>query len=93
MVWPALMRCARAISGGRECFLRDVIFGWALVPGPLVGIAFGVLTPAVFQWPILCFWGGVLGLFVGPVVAAIEGVLVAGFVRIGCRLVTGSRFV
>jgi len=87
---PVLFRRARSVSQQSNCFFRDVIFGWALVPGPTVGILAGVILPFVYDWPVGSFFGGLVGLALRPVFAAIEGVTLVGFISIVIWLVTGK---
>ena len=87
---PTIFRAAGRLSDRRQTFLLDVALGWALIPGPLVGSLFGVLSPIIFDLPVSSLTGGLLGLLVGPVVAAIEGILLASAFAFVLRIVTGK---
>jgi hypothetical protein len=86
---PGLMSRAERLSERYRWDLLDVVFGWGLVPGPLVGSAFGVLAPLLWELPITSFQGGLIGLVLGPILAAVEGLVFFSMVLIIWRAVTG----
>ena len=88
---PAIVRAARRLSDNQKMFYLDVVLGWALYPGPLVGSIFGALTPVICNLPISSFQGALVGLIVGPVIAAVQGVVLATLVLGVVWLVTGRR--
>ncbi len=77
--WQTLPRLINATrQWAMKChFLVGVAIGWALIPGPLVGSLAGLLAPLIYDLPLTSFQCGLIGLFVGPIVAAVEGVVVA----------------
>jgi hypothetical protein len=87
---PAIFMTVGRLSGRRQSFLLDVALGWALIPGPLVGSLFGTLSPIIFGLPVSSFAGGLLGLLIGPVVAAVEGILLVVAFNLVLRIVTGK---
>jgi hypothetical protein len=87
---PAIFRLARRLSESRRSFLLYVALGWALIPGPLVGSLFGTLCPVILDLPISSFAGGLLGLIVGPVLAALEGVILVTGIAFISRMATGK---
>ncbi len=86
---PKARQMARRLSEKKRSFLLDVILGWALIPGPIVGSLFGTLSPILFDLPISSFSGGLLGLLAGPIFAALEGVIIASAFAFVWRIVTG----
>lgn len=93
IAWPFLIRRAQESPAVKSSFAAGVACGWALVPGPPVGIVFGVILPWVYEWPISALVGAFVGLVVGPIVAAAEGLVVGGFVWLVFRMVTGRSLV
>jgi hypothetical protein len=87
---PAIFQMARRLSERRRSFLLDVMLGWALIPGPHVGSLFGTLSPVIFGLPISSFSGGLLGLVIGPIVAAIQGVVLVTVFEFLLRISTGK---
>jgi hypothetical protein len=86
---PVVFRAAGRLSERMRTLLFDVALGWALIPGPLVGSIFGTLSPVIFGLPISSFTGGLLGLVIGPVAAAVEGVLLVSLFALVYRIVSG----
>lgn len=84
------IRAAGRLSDRRRSFLLEVALGWALIPGPLAGSLFGTLSPIIFDLPVSSFAGGLLGLLIGPVVAAIEGIILVSAFSLVLRIVTGK---
>ena len=77
------------MSEWRRSYLLDVAPGWALIPGPLVGSIIGTLSPLIFGLPISSFAGGLLGLLVGPVVAALQGQILVSILALAMRMAAG----
>jgi hypothetical protein len=77
---PSIARAARRWSDSRKSFYLDVALGWSLYPGPLVGSFFGAMAPVIWNLPISSLQSAVLGLVLGPVIAAAEGVALASLV-------------
>jgi len=90
IVLPELFRCAGKISQRRRSLWLAVVFGWALVPGPLVGSAFGALCPLLWEAPITALEGAIIGLFVGPILTPLEGLSIVAVVVVGVWLFTGK---
>jgi hypothetical protein len=88
-VLPVLSRRAEVMSERYRWDLLDVVFGWGLGPGPLVGGFFGALVPLIWELPITTFQGGLIGLVLGPIVAAVEGLVVFSMVLIIWWAITG----
>jgi hypothetical protein len=84
------------IASRHTLFLEDDHFylaaaiGWALVPGPIVGMLLGVLLPSIHDLGISACAGGLVGLVVGPVFTALEGIVVVAFFSLVCWLFTGK---
>jgi hypothetical protein len=85
---PALERAAQGLSGVRKVY-AEVALGWALVPGPIVGSFFGAVLPILWNLPVSSLQGALIGLLVGPVFAAIEGVVVVTLVASVVWLLSG----
>jgi hypothetical protein len=92
VVMPRLYRWGHAYLNRSKNMYLGVIIGWALVPGPLVGILFGTICPAVLDCGISSLFGGVIGLAVGPCFAVIEGLTIVCLVDGIYWLLTGHRF-
>ncbi|HEY7313933.1 MAG TPA: hypothetical protein VH643_31575 [Gemmataceae bacterium] len=88
-ILPALMSRAHRVSEHSHWDLRDVVFGWGLVPGPLVGSCFGVVAPLLWELPITSFQGGLIGLILGPIFSAVEGLVIFSMVLVIWRVVSG----
>lgn len=88
---PWIFRRARSITLAQERFYLGACFGWGLVPGPYVGVLFGVLWPWVYEWEISSFTGGLLGLIVGPCVAVVQGLVTVAILDVIVWFVTGTR--
>lgn len=88
---PALVRRAEQVSQRRRSFWLDVVLGWALIPGPLVGSAFGAVCPLLWQMHFTALQGAFMGLLVGPLLAPLEGLLFAALVVGAIWLATGER--
>lgn len=86
---PAMYRLAYSALD-ENCLLSAVVFGWAFVGMP-VGVSLGVLIPWVQDWGLSSVAGGLIGLVIGPVLAAVEGVVIAAAVDLLVWLITGRR--
>jgi hypothetical protein len=88
---PKLENSTKRLFDRRPNFWCEAACGWALVPGPLVGSAFGALLTFAWQLPLTIWQGALLGLIVGPVLAVLEGLVVVTLAVAVHRLVTGKR--
>src|SRR5262245_9315787 len=52
---PAFVRAAGRLSDSQKSFYLEVVLGWALYPGPLVGSFFGAIIPAIWNLPVSSF--------------------------------------
>ena len=77
---PAIVRKARKLFDSHKKFYLGVLLGWALYPGPLVGSFGGAILPFIWNLPISSFQGALLGLIVGPITAAVVGIVFATIV-------------
>lgn len=88
---PRLFRWAHARTDACDNLCLDGVVGWALVPGPPVGILFGTTLPLINDCGVSSLTGGFMGLLVGPCLAAIQGLTIVSFVGAVFWLVTGRR--
>jgi hypothetical protein len=84
---PAIFWMAGRLHEKHPSMFLGVALGWALIPGPPVGMLFGTLSPVIFGLPISSQAGGLLGLVVGPIVAALEGLTIFLVFAVHCRVV------
>ena len=91
LIVPRMYRRAHASLERSDDLYLGVVFGWALVPGPLVGILFGTILPAVYDCGLSSLIGGFMGLLLGPCFAVIEGLSIVFVVDAVFWLVTGRR--
>jgi len=91
-VMPRVARLADRIYLKHRGFLTGVVLGWGLYSGSLFGPPIGALIAVACEVHV-SFLGAALGLVVGPLFAAAEGIIVAptllGLVNLGFRLWTG----
>lgn len=74
---PAVIRVVRRVIDPHRHLFLGTAAGWALYPGPLVGGCFGVLVPWIWGVPLSALAAGLLGLVLGPILAAGLGLMVA----------------
>lgn len=86
---PAMYRSASSALGENN-LLCAVVCGWAFVGMP-VGVILGVLIPWAQGWELSSVAGGLIGLVIGPMLAAVEGVVIALSVDLLAWLITGRR--
>jgi hypothetical protein len=79
---PRLERWAHRLCGPGASIWLAFALGWGLIPGPVAGSAACACLP-LLGVPVSALAGALLGLAVGPFVAAAEGLLLAGAI-IGC---------
>jgi hypothetical protein len=88
---PRIARLAERLIATRRCFWRDVVLGWVLVPGPIAACFAGLLPPFLWDWPGSAFESCLLGLAVGPIFAAVEGLVIVCVLVVGIWAFTGKR--
>jgi hypothetical protein len=86
---PLLFRRAHGFVNCNENLYLGVVVGWGLVPGPIVGVIFGVLLPFIYDCGLTSFSGGLVGLIVGPFFAVIEGLVLVAAVDLTVLIATG----
>jgi hypothetical protein len=87
---PPIVRLAERGSGDPKRFWLDVALGWALVPGPVVGCLFGLVSAPLWGWPS-AFLGCLVWFLLGPLVAAVEGLVIGGLLVGVVFACTGKR--
>jgi hypothetical protein len=69
-----------------------VALGWAVAAGPLFGSGFCVICPLLWDAPLTALQRVFIGLVVGPLVAAFQGLSVATLIVAGVWMITRRRF-
>lgn len=92
-ILPSLARQSISTIQRHDNFWLGAALGWAIVVGFPVGMCFGVLLAWVYEWPGSAMMWGLVGLVIGPIGAALEGLVVAAIVVGVCLLVTGRNIV
>ena len=87
---PLVFRRADDFVNRNENLYLGVIFGWGLVPGPVVGVIFGVLLPFIHDCGLSSFAGGVVGLIVGPCFAVLQGLTIVSIIDVAVWIATGT---
>ena len=87
---PLVFRRVHDFVNRNENLYLGVVVGWGLVPGPVVGVIFGVLLPFIFKCGLSSFTGGVVGLVAGPCFAIIQGVIIVSMVDLIVWILTGT---
>ena len=91
LIVPRLYRWGHTRVDRSDDLYFGFVFGWALVPGPPVGILFGTILPAIYDCGLSSLIGGFMGLVLGPCFAVIEGLTIVSLVDGVFWLVTGRR--
>ena len=86
---PWLFRRSRDLVAHVESFYRGVALCWALVPGPILGVIFGVLM-SIGDSDLPSLTGGMIGLILGPTFAAAEGIVITSIIDLVTWIVTGK---
>ncbi|HUG71579.1 MAG TPA: hypothetical protein VMM76_27800 [Pirellulaceae bacterium] len=89
-VLPTVFRFVHRLLEQDDLLYFGVLCGWGLVAGPYVGVTFGILLPFINELGLSSFAGGVIGLVVGPLFAATEGLLLVGLIDLITWVVTGK---
>lgn len=87
---PLTFRRAHDLVNRNENLYLGVVVGWGLVPGPVVGVIFGVLLPSIYDCGLTSFAGGLVGLIVGPCFAIVQGLVIVSIVDLTIWIVTGT---
>jgi hypothetical protein len=87
---PRLVRRAQTAGGKPGGFFLDVAMAWALLPGPLVGSQFALVSAWMWGWPS-AFLACLVWFFLGPLVAALEGLVIAAIIVGVVFVATGKR--
>ena len=87
---PLVFRRADDFVNRNENLYLGVIFGWGLVPGPVVGVLFGVLLPFIYDCGLSSFAGGLVGLIVGPCFAVLQGLTIVFIIDVAMWIATGT---
>lgn len=88
---PRIYQWGHARLDQSDGLYLGVILGWALVPGPLVGVLFGTILPAIYDCGLSSLAGGLIGLVLGPCFAVVQGLCIVGVIDGIFWLVTGHR--
>jgi len=87
---PLMFRRAHDLVNCNENLYLGVVVGWGLVPGPFIGVIFGVLLPLIYDCGLSSFAGGLVGLIVGPCFAIVQGLVIVSIVDLTMWIVTGT---
>jgi hypothetical protein len=87
---PLVFRRAHNFVNHYENLYLGVIFGWGLVPGPLIGVFFGVLLPFIYDCGLSSFAGGLVGILIGPCFAVIQGLTIVSIIDVAVWITTGT---
>lgn len=87
---PWIFRRAHDFVSRNDNLYVGVILGWGLVPGPLVGVLFGVLLPFIYDCGLGSFAGGLIGMIVGPCFAVFQGLTIVCIVDAAVWITTGT---